>query len=334
MIRNLTLACAFTLALFSSAPLLNRADVVNLSPRLRPGQLISYRIDYTSDTQTQTRSSVVTPQAPENPHIEFRVLLHLEVLSVEPQGPRALIHARAHLQVLAPITPAANTRSSAQPTPPAASPLQSPDSANPAKSVAFTLQPDGHVDQLQGLDALDAAQRTAWQEWAARFAATGLFPANGVKPAEKWKSEQPEQSPSPIAKLTWQRQTTYIDNEPCRPFVMTPQRDTVESDQPASSCAVLVTVATLKQNSSPKDSTPEDFRLHQLRTQGIARGANKTVLYISLETGLLVRATEDASQAMDVTVAKSDGTNSVHYDVTAKSRCEVLLLVENSLPSH
>lgn len=332
MPRALTLTCVYALTLFSSAPLLNRADAVNLSPKLRPGQIISYRIDYTSDTQTQTRSSVITPQSPENPHTEFRVLLQLEVMSVEPQGPRAQIHAKASLQVLAPIAPAANAKPSTQPTPPTVAPPQSPRATNPAKSVEFTLAPDGHITQVQGLETLDAAQRTAWQEWVARFAATGLFPANGVKLAEKWKSEQAEQSSSPIAKLSWLRQTTYLDNEPCRPFVMTPQRDTVESDQPASTCAVLVTIATLKQNSSPKDATPEDFRLRQLRTQGIARGANKTVLYISLETGLLVRATEDASQAMDVTVAKSDGSNSVHYDVTAKSRCEVLLLVENSPP--
>jgi len=66
---------------------------------------------------------------------------------------------------------------------------------------------------------------------------------------------------------------------------------------------------------------------------GTAKGSNEIITYISLSTGLVVRATEDAAQQMDVVVAKADGSNGVRYSVDAKSQLEVLLLMESQAPS-
>jgi hypothetical protein len=41
---------------------------------------------------------------------------------------------------------------------------------------------------------------------------------------------------------------------------------------------------------------------------------------------VLIRATEEGTQQMTVTVAKADGSNSVHYDVNATSRSEVVMV--------
>jgi hypothetical protein len=65
---------------------------------------------------------------------------------------------------------------------------------------------------------------------------------------------------------------------------------------------------------------------------GTAKGSNELITYISLSTGLVVRATEEASQQMDVVVAKADGSNGVRYSVDAKSDLEVLLLTEAQVP--
>ena len=86
-----------------------------------------------------------------------------------------------------------------------------------------------------------------------------------------------------------------------------------------------MTAATLRQKSNPKDSTPEDYKLHELKTFGTATGTNETVSYISLKTGLVVRATEDLQQRMDVTILKTDGTNQIHYTITATSHLETAL---------
>jgi len=63
---------------------------------------------------------------------------------------------------------------------------------------------------------------------------------------------------------------------------------------------------------------PRGFKLHELRTMGTAKGANEIITYVSLKR-LVVRATEETSQFMDVVVAQADGSNRVHYNVDAKS---------------
>ena len=103
------------------------------------------------------------------------------------------------------------------------------------------------------------------------------------------------------------------------------------SDAEPAPCAVLLTTASLKQESHPQNATPEDFKLHDLRTSGTASGTNRIITYVSLKTGLIVRATEEAHQQMDVTVTKADGSNRVRYAVNAKSRSEIVLVSETPL---
>jgi hypothetical protein len=152
-----------------------------------------------------------------------------------------------------------------------------------------------------------------------------------MKFSEKWKSEQAEQADSPIAGLHWARESIYVRDEQCRASQLSIMGDVSASSGPSDTCAVLLTTATLKQKSSSKEATPEDFKRHELRTMGMAKGTNEIITYISLQSGLVVRATEETSQFMDVMVAKADGSNRVHYNVDAKSHSEVLLVTETPL---
>jgi hypothetical protein len=149
--------------------------------------------------------------------------------------------------------------------------------------------------------------------------------------AEKWNSTEAEKSPAPIAGLRWLRQSTYVRDEPCGAVQLTVQGSVAPSDAEAETCAVILTTATLNQDSKEKNATPEEFKLHELHTAGTARGANRIITFISLKTGLLMRASEEATQQMNVTVAKADGSNRVHYDVNAKSHSEVVLVVQTAL---
>ena len=187
---------------------------------------------------------------------------------------------------------------------------------------------DGRADAVTGIDALFPEQRVAWQAWLREFAIAGIFPRDGVKRGQTWKSTEVEESPSPIVRLEWQKSATYVRDEPCAPAQLS-ELDAASPKNPASeTCAVVLTHAVLKQKSSPKDTTPEDFRLHDLRTTGTASGANETITYISLQTGLVVRVKEDARQFMDVVIAKTDGSNQVHYNVDAVRHTEILLLAD------
>jgi hypothetical protein len=53
------------------------------------------------------------------------------------------------------------------------------------------------------------------------------------------------------------------------------------------------------------------------------------VIYISLQTGLLVRATEDLQQFMSVTIAQADESNQVHYDMQVTSHFETVFVPQH-----
>jgi hypothetical protein len=313
------LVCAL-LGVCGSEPANRRGDRINLFPKFTAGQKLTYQTSYRSDKQTKTQSSLILPSSSDDIQVEVRGLVRLEILDIQAQHGRNLIHARSSFESL--------DSQNARATPPGsqAIPVQE---VNPQQTpIDLTILPDGSIDQVKGLDSLPPDQQQAWREWASRFAVAATTPENGVKPAEKWKSEGAEKSPSPIAGLTWVRDSSYVRNEPCRTLQSNREGNFLESDDPPDTCAVILTIATLRQKSSPNDSTPPDFKLHQLRTVGTARGANKIITYVSLKTGLVVRATEEASQAMDVTVAKADGSNRVHYDIDARSHSQVTLVVD------
>ena len=129
----------------------------------------------------------------------------------------------------------------------------------------------------------------------------GFSPMGTSNTGEAWKSTEVEQAPSPIARLQWEKEATYVRDEPCAPVPCPPREITaLQLMLSPETCAVILTRAILKQKSSPKDTTPGDFKLHGLRTTGTANGTNETISYISLQTGLIVRVTEDAKQFMDV----------------------------------
>ena len=298
---------------------------ITLSPRLHAGQTFTYFVQYRTKKNVKTESRVVTPTGPQDAETDAQWLLRVDVLDVHPQGQRAAIHARSRFQSVASAMAQNNT--AAQQSAPGST-AENPES----KFVDFTIQPDGQVDSVTGLADLFPDQRQVWQVWLRQFAIAGVFPRDGVKLGQSWKSTEPEQAPSPIVRLEWEKQTTYVRDEPCAPIQFSEMGIVTPKNSPTESCAVVLTSAVLKQKSSPKDTTPGDFRLHDLRTTGNATGKNETISYISLQSGLIVRVTEDAQQFMDVIVAKTDASNQIHYNVEATGHTEVLLVADAPPP--
>jgi hypothetical protein len=297
---------------------------INLMPNLHPGQTITYLIRFQSDKTVKTESNVVAPMAPNAAQIDAHGLLRVEILDVQPTGSKITIHARGQFLVL--------DSGAWRKAPGHKLPTEDKQRVDlDGKSIEFTISSDGSVNNVNGFDSLNPEQQQSWQQWVARFALAWTLPANGMKLAEKWKSEQAEQAGAPIAGLNWARESVYVRDEPCRASQFSIMGDVSASSGPPETCAVLLTAATLKQKSSSKDATPEDFKLHELRTMGTAKGAGEIITYISLKSGLVMRATEETSQFMDVVVATADGSNRVHYNVDATSHSEVLLVTETSL---
>jgi len=313
------------LLLLAAATLCAGDKRFNLFPKLQAGQTITYLIRFQTDKTVKTESRVVAPMAPNDAQIDANGLLRVEILDVQETSGKAVIHASGQFLTL---NSGAWAKGSGDKKPDGEKRRAEPN----GKSIEFTISSDGSVNSVKGLDALLPGQRQAWQQWVARFALAWTLPANGVKSGEKWKSEQAEQAGAPIAGLNWARESAYVRDEPCHASQLSPAGEFTASSGPPETCAVVLTTATLKQKSSPRNATPEDFKLHDLRTMGTAKGTSEVITYISRKSGLVVRATEETSQFMNVVVAKADGSNGVRYNVEAKSHAEVLLVADTPLP--
>src|SRR5437868_1136709 len=195
---------------------------VNLFPRLKAGQTFAYQISYHSDKQIKTESNVIVATPADSAKIDVNALLSLEILAVQAQGDRAVIHARSRFEVLN-----SDTRLK---VPQIEAPDNQVQRQDPkGKLIEFTILADGRLNQVSGLDALFPEQQQAWQEWASRFLLAAAFPISGLKLAQKWKSNEAEKSPAPIAGLRWLRESIYVRDEPCRAVQMTVQGDLADS---------------------------------------------------------------------------------------------------------
>jgi len=265
----------------------------SIIPSLHTGQTLTYNISGHLVRLIKTESRVATFEGPKelNGSISGRIVLTIK--EVRPGSPRPLLAVQAKLF--------SGTETSNSPAPPA------------SYLLTFNLLENGDFDNLEGFDALSPELRLLWQFWQARFSYPWTIPTSGVKPGAKWRSEELERNPSLIAALSWEKQTTYVRNTPC-PF------------SPQETCAILITQSKLKQNSSTEDSTPDEYKIRELKTNGTAIGTNEVISYVSLSSGLLQRASEDVKQSMDVTVMKRDGSNGVHYEINASSNFEIRLV--------
>jgi hypothetical protein len=298
------------------------SERVVLFPKLSLGQTFRYQIGYRAVTNTTTESNVAAPMAPTGGQTDASILLQVEVEDLRTEAGMMVAHLRTRIVAPDATAPAEGTPTNSTPASNSAGKLEKRD-----KEVEFTLHGDGQVTELEGLDRLSPDEQAAWQEWVARFGGGAAFPEKGVKPGEKWKRDEPILN-SVLSGLSWEKESEYVNDAPCSPMKLSPQGDLGASGAATETCAVILTTATLRQKSSPKDATPEDYKLHDLRNMGTAKGKNQIISYFSLKTGLVVRATEDANQSMSLIVAKSDGSNRVHYTIDAESHAQVLLVAD------
>jgi hypothetical protein len=297
----------------------------SLFPQLRAGQRLTYLLRYHMQKIVKTESRVVTSAGPQNIQNDAQWLIHVEILEVKPQGGRATVRAKSWLETFdsSKLDSTASSSENKQASSPASQGSAAEKPGPDSKTVEFTVLPDGRTEGVKGLDALFSEQRDALQLWLRQFAIAGVFPRGKLKRGQKWESTEPEETPAPIAKLYWNKQGTYVRDEPCGTKHLD---DSAPISNKPVTCAVILTSASLKQKGSPKDTTPGDYKLRDLKTMGAAKGQNETITYISLTSGLVVRVTEDAKQFMDVVIAKADGSNQVHYNIDGGSHTEISLV--------
>ena len=212
-LRALWLLPWAAISLSGAAPAVSDEKVV-LLPQLHHGETLRYESHARLDRHVQTKSNVATMLRPGEVRQDLATGVRLTVQEMRLVENRPMMAAEAEVDSSAGSAPGQGM-------------------VKPSK-VNFTIGGDGGITRAEGLDDLDAEQRLAWQFWVAQFAFGWTLPAGGVKPGEKWKSEEVEKTPTPIANLVWERETAYVQNDRC-PILRDEQ------------CAVFLTSSTLKQ---------------------------------------------------------------------------------------
>jgi len=286
------------------------AQRIIVTPRLHAGQTLTYQIELSGSRSTKVESQVTAPQAPPSTSENALCLLHVDVVDASATGLLLKTYLSERNSTRAPLE-----SSSEQDVP------------TPDKLVEVRIASNGTASQIRGFDKLSVVQQYAWNTWLSRFTSVMTFPKSGVRRGQRWETSEPETSPALITGLSWERKYEYVKQEACRPS----ERDTATDKSGKipdvhEMCAVVFVRAQLRQKSSPKDTTPQDYKLRGLMTRGNASGENETILYLSVSNGLLIRSTEDVQQSMDVTVALADSSNQVRYRIAAKSRSKIELL--------
>jgi hypothetical protein len=295
---------------------------INLAPRFFAGESMTYAIE----THTTTAGRTVTPIAdsggPTQSALTISLRERLEVLSVQPQTAGQSVRFRLTWE-------ASQADALSNGVDPSNSDPTAPFTKLQGQSMEFTLASDGALSDFKGLaDVLPGGVPPAEAvEWISALTAANQFPSGGVAIGQQWKSEMPIAG-TPLAGLFWQSESSYQHDESC-PIL--PQDSTTQqtpgASGPANDCAVILSQMTIaRHGSSHGDATPPEYLHHGLRTSGAWTGTGSLLGSISIQTGILVSATESSTQDMDYEIKSASSGSSIHYMAKVQSDTGITLV--------
>jgi hypothetical protein len=91
---------------------------------------------------------------------------------------------------------------------------------------------------------------------------------------------------------------------------------------------VILANLSLIRSKSARDTTPPDFRKNGVTSAGTWSGAAQSLLYVSLNSGMVVSVTQSGMQEMDVLLTSNHNT-SMRYAGTISSRSQVALVAND-----
>lgn len=295
---------------------------VRLAPKFVPGSVLRYQMEFRTTTEGRRTGLVEDPQAPAKLELAWGAVLRVEVLRAEPPGVGGGTRLRATYE-----KSVATARSDTYD--PEGAAMEEQYRKLEGRAVEFTLDAEGKVGEVSGLEEILADEKTASaaREWLGQLAMSASLPREGIAPGQKWSSEQPATT-IPLAGLVWRTEFTYPRNERCHPAG---SASASGSDPFASeTCAVILTRFEMTQPHALRDPTPEGYRSRGLRTAGKWDGSGESLSYVSLRTGLLVSLTQSGTEEMDVTVSTADGASGVRYSGRVHSQSQITLLPDSS----
>jgi hypothetical protein len=342
----LTFRIAIQTAVLFALPVLAASDHqrVHLLPQFRPGDSLRYQIESQMTSAGTTTTPIVNPEGATQVKQSVSIILRLDVLEVQPAASGSASGSGAKAVRPTNRAPVSN----AAPGPMRIRATYDPTSASLAdqynrlegRSMEFTLEPDGKIVDIKGLEDMlsnpSAAQTV--RTWMAGLSSSVGFPQQGIEIGQKWSREQPLTG-VPLDRLFWHTEASYLRNEVCPeniPLVgsetnAVPGSEAAPKTPSANSrtCATILTQFTIIRRGShnPRaDDTPDDYRHNGLRTSGTWTGSGESLDSISLATGRMLRSTQSSSQDLDFAITSTNTGSRMTYKGKIETRTEIILL--------
>ena len=300
----------------SAAP----ANRVRLSMKFTPGETLRYRIETSTAANNKMETPIENPEAASASKQSVSLILRLDVLNKPPANgePAGSVHIRATYE-----KSEASFQSDAYD--PASANLEDQYKHLEGRWLEYTIDPDGNVSHISGIDDLLANPVVAENVrlWINGLSFGPRIPKGGVEIGQKWSNDQPMEGTA-LGGLIWRNHSTYLHDEPCYPTDVPPGSS--DAPQPAAknpSCAVIVTEFKIVRNG---DATPDDYARKNLNTSGTWTGSGESLDNISLATGFVVRSTQTAKQNMDFEIVSPTTGSKIHYVGQVETQSQIMLL--------
>lgn len=293
---------------------------VRLVPKYTPGTTLRYRIDSRSTTSGKITTPILNPEGATGSTLNVHQQIRLDVLDSAGANGKPATRLRATYE-----------KSSADSQSDALDPAQVSPSAVyrrlEGRSVEFTLDPDGRIENPKGVENVfpDRAAAQSALSWFSEVSSSSAFPVTGIEVGQKWKSERPMEG-TPLADLISRAEYTYLRDEPCRE-----EMDATSAPSQATSrqgtCAVILTRIVIFRRGAPRsEATPEDYLRNGLRVSGSWTGSGESLDSISLSTGFLVRSTETSNEQMDYEITSAATGSKIHNQIHVQAESEIGLI--------
>jgi len=353
----LSFRIAIQTAVLFALPVLAASDHqrVHLLPQFKPGDSLRYQIESQMTSAGTTTTPIVNPEGATQVKQSVSIILRLDVLEVQPaasssasaSGPKAARptnrapanDAPGPMRIRATYEKCSATSESDAYDPTSAS-LADQYNRLEGRSMEFTLEPDGKIVDIKGLEDMlsnpSAAQTV--RTWMAGLSSSAGFPQQGIEIGQKWSREQPLTG-VPLDRLFWHTEANYLRNEVCPENIPLGGSETTAAPAPevapkapnanSPTCATILTQFTITRHGSHNphaDDTPDDYRHNSLRTSGTWTGSGESLDSISLATGRMLRSTQSSSQDLDFAITSTNTGSRLTYKGKIETRTEIILL--------
>jgi len=291
---------------------------IHLTPNFTMGESFRYHIESRTTTTGTTTTPIANPEAASQLKQVADLEVRLDVVGVQPasSGTPGAARLRATYEK-------ASAATETDAYDPAAAALDAQYNNLQGRSVEFTIEADGKISHITGLDEAvsNPSAAAALRAWINGFSPSANLPAEGIAIGQKWEAERPLEN-TPLANLQWRTASSYLRDEPCQ----LPGQSTALAS-PGPVCAVILTsFDILRHGSANADATPEDYRHNGLRTSGTWTGKGQSLDSISLQSGMLLRSTQSSAQKMDFEIVSALSGSKMHYAGQVETQSEVTLM--------